>query len=116
MTKEWRPQKIVVHGRDSLSRVNVPKLHERRFVLRFKNKGDSQIQLVVFNEFRLPCGVDSSTNLGDVLILFILLPIVVNQGTTHSEIWNDRRMFFLNHCSVGSNEARGHAYRVLPKH
>lgn len=53
MTEQWRPNKIVVHGGNRLSWVDVSKLHEGRLVLRFENKGYTQIQLIVFNKLEV---------------------------------------------------------------
>jgi hypothetical protein len=37
---------VVIESRDCLTRINIAKFHERRFILRFKNKGHTKVSLL----------------------------------------------------------------------
>lgn len=95
MAEERRSNKIIVKSRDSLTRIDISELHERRFILWFKDEGDAEVSLKHGGHERRFIESTDGHYLGYVLIFFVLLAIVVHKGTPHAEIRYYRRMLFL---------------------
>ena len=93
MSEKRSPHKIVIQGRNCLTRIHITELHKRRLVLRLQDERETKISLVHISISTVD--MNSEAYFRYIFIFFVLLTIVVDEDASHPKIWNDGGMFFL---------------------
>lgn len=106
MSKEGTLDEVIVERRLGLTGINGSEGAVRRLVGRLKDKGFSEVELegekvsreVTTESFlsRGLCGSEGGrTNPRDVFVVLVLLPVVVDEDTSHRERRHERRVLLL---------------------
>ena len=85
--------KIVIQGRNCLTRIHITKFHKWRLVLRLQDERKTKISLM-----HVSISIDKmnpEAYFRYVFVFFVLLTIVVNEHASHPKIGDDGGMFFL---------------------